>query len=104
MAKFLVIGSLTSYDPKNCELLDHLAREIADQGHHLINGCRNEMDRIMAKSVYERLTQKGIDPRKYITCYVSPSTTPVHEFGTILNLNASTGKVLPPPDWMCRRR
>ena len=84
MAKFLVIGSLTSYDPKSCELLEHLAREIADQGHHLINGCRNEMDIVMAKSVYERLMQKGIDPGKRITCYVSPNTPPAHEFGTIL--------------------
>ncbi len=84
MAKFLVIGSLTSYDPQNCELLEHLAREIADQGHHLINGCRNELDRIMAQSVYERLTEKGIDPGKRITCYVGPNTQPSHEFGTIL--------------------
>ena len=54
MAKFLVIGSLTSYDPKSCELLEHLAKEIVDQEHHLINGCRNGMDRIMAKSMSKK--------------------------------------------------
>jgi len=84
MAKFLVIGSLESAEPNSQELLEYLAKEIADQGHHLINGCRNEMDRVMAKSVYERLMEKGIDPSKRITCYVSPNTPPVHEFGTIL--------------------
>jgi hypothetical protein len=62
MLKLLVIGSLKSSDPKCQELLEHLAIEIADQGHHLINGCRNEVDKIMAQSVYERLIQKGIDP------------------------------------------
>ena len=89
MAKFLVIGSLTSYDPKSRELLEHLAGEIADQGHHLINGCRNEMDAIMAKSAYERLKRKGVDPGKRITCYVSPGATPAHEFGTILKSQCS---------------
>ena len=86
MAKFLVIGSFGSpaSEPKGPELLEYLAKEIADQGHHLINGCRNEMDRIMAQSVYERLKEKGADPNKRITCYVSPNTKPIHEFGTIL--------------------
>ena len=84
MEKLLVIGSLASSDAKGPEFLEFLAKEIADQGHHLVNGCRNEMDRIMAKSVYERLVQKGIDPAKRITCYVSPDTKPAHEFGTIL--------------------
>ena len=97
MAKFLVIGSLTSYDPKSCELLERLAEEIADQGHHIINGCRNEMDVIMAKSVHERLTQKGVDPCKRITCYVSPDTAPAHEFGTILKSQCSNWQSLASP-------
>jgi hypothetical protein len=86
MAKLLVIGSFgsTVFKPKGQEFLENLAWEIADQGHHLINGCRNEMDRIMAQSVYERLMEKGADPAKRITCYVSPNTEPIHEFGTIL--------------------
>jgi hypothetical protein len=94
MLKLLVIGSLKSSDPKCQELLEHLAIEIADQGHHLINGCRNEVDKIMAQSVYERLIQKGIDPNKRITCYVSPNTQPVHEFGTILKSRCSNWESL----------
>lgn len=94
MLKLLVIGSLKSSDPKCQELLEHLATEIADQGHHLINGCRNEVDKIMAQSVYERLIQKGIDPNKRITCYVSPNTQPVHEFGTILKSRCSNWESL----------
>jgi hypothetical protein len=97
MAKFLVIGSLTSYDPKSRALLERLAEEIADQGHHLINGCRNEMDVIMAKSAHERLTLKGVDPGKRITCYVSPDTTPAHEFGTILKSQCSNWESLASP-------
>ena len=84
MSKLLVIGSFGSPEPQGQELLEYLAQEIADQGHHLVNGCRNEMDRIMAKGVFERLKQKGIDPSKRITCYVSPNTQPAHTFGTIL--------------------
>lgn len=97
MAKFLVIGSLTSYDPKSCELLERLAEEIAEQGHHLLNGCRNEMDRIMAKSVHERLTRKGIDPGKRITCYVNSNATPLFEFGTVLRSQCSTWESLASP-------
>jgi hypothetical protein len=97
MAKFLVIGSLTSYDPKSCELLERLAEEIAEQGHHLINGCRNEMDVIMAKSAHARLTQKGIDPGRRITCYVSPDAAPAHEFGTILKSQCSNWQSLASP-------
>ena len=82
MANFLVIGSLTSYDPEHCGLLEHLAKEIADHGHNLINSCRNEMDRKMAEGVHERLMQQGIDSGKRITCYVTPDKPPVHEFGT----------------------
>jgi hypothetical protein len=86
MAKLLVIGSFgsSSVEPNGHELIEYLAKEVADQGHHLVNGCRNEMDRIMAKAVYDRLKEKGVDPSKRITSYVSPNTEPIHEFGTIL--------------------
>jgi hypothetical protein len=99
MAKLLVIGSFGSAGskPKGHELIEYLAREIADQGHHLINGCRNEMDRIIAKAVYERLNQKGVDPNKRITCYVSPNTEPIHEFGTILKSHCFNWESLASP-------
>jgi|SRR5215213_401050 len=84
MLKILVIGSLDSSDQRGREFLGYLAKEIVDQGYYLINGCRNEMDRIMARSVHERLSEKGIDSSKRITCYVSPTSEPAHEFGTIL--------------------
>jgi predicted Rossmann-fold nucleotide-binding protein len=102
MANILIIGSFKPSESKCHELLEYLAKEIADQGHHLLNGCRNEIDEIMARCVYERLMEKGIDTSKRITCYVSPNTKPVHEFGTILKsrcLNweslASTGLDIP---------
>jgi hypothetical protein len=97
MANFLVIGSLTSYDPKGCALLEQVAKEIADYGHNLINGCRNELDEIMARSVHERLVQKGIDPSKRITCYISPNTPPAHEFGTIIKSRCSNWESLASP-------
>ena len=97
MANFLVIGSLPSYDPKTCELLEHLATEIADHEHHLVNGCRNEMDRIMAEGVHKRLMQKGIDPSKRITCYVGADATPAHEFGTRIKSRCSNWESLASP-------
>jgi hypothetical protein len=84
MAKVLVIGSLDFERPEHEAFIRHLGEEIAEQGHHLLNGCRNELDKTIAKSTSDRLRQKGRDPSKCITCYLTPNSQPAHEFGTIL--------------------
>jgi hypothetical protein len=84
MAKMLVIGSLDVSDPARLSFLKLLGGEIAEQGHHLLNGCRNELDRVVAQGAAERLREKGRDPTGFITCYVTDGGRPVHDCGTIL--------------------
>jgi predicted Rossmann-fold nucleotide-binding protein len=84
MAKMLVIGSLELTDPARTEFLKSLGAEIAEEGHHLLNGCRNDLDKIVAQGASERLKAKGRDPAMLITCYVSGASRPVHDCGTIL--------------------
>ena len=84
MANILVIGSLDLSEQRSHDFLKYLGEELADKGHCLLNGCRNGLDRIVASAMFDRLKAKGIDPFKRITCYISPSVAPAHEFGTIL--------------------
>jgi len=84
MARMLVIGSLDPSDQGPTAFLQSLGAEIADQGHHLLNGCRNDLDRIIAVSAFERLQAKGKDPSTLITSYVSQAAQPIHQCGTIL--------------------
>lgn len=97
MAKMLVIGSLELADETRSTFLKSLGAEIADQGHHLLNGCRNDLDRIVAEGAFERLTERGWDPMALITCYVADASPRAHKRGTILNSRCPSWKSLASP-------
>jgi hypothetical protein len=84
VARFLVAGALDLSQKNSQELVRCLAEEIIDQGHDLLNGCRNEFDRLVAQSAFERLREKGLEPGKRIVSYAVAGCQPIHEFGTIL--------------------
>jgi hypothetical protein len=97
MAKILVIGSMDVADPVRSEFLASLGAEIAEQGHHLLNGCRNALDRLVAAGAFERLTQKQKDPGAHITCYVTGTSAPVHQYGTVLKSRCPNWESLASP-------
>lgn len=80
----LVMGSLDTTNEKCAEFLQFFAVEIVSNGHKLLNGNRNEMDKVLAGNVNKLLLEKGLDPHKNIISYVEPGHTPVHNFGSIL--------------------
>jgi len=97
MAKILVIGSLEMADPSYSAFLTSLGAEIADQGHHLLNGCRNNLDKVVARGAFERFTEAGGDPARHITSYVTGASAPVHHYGTILKSRCPNWESLASP-------
>jgi hypothetical protein len=97
MAKILVLGSLDLSEQPKQIFISHLGEEIAAQGHHLLNGCRNDLDREIAKSSAHFLRQRGQEPGAFITCYVSANSRPAHEFGTILRSRCTNWESLASP-------
>ncbi len=89
MARFLIAGDLDFSQNSSQELVRCLGEEIIDQGHDLLNGCRNEFDKLVAQSAFERLREKGLAPGKRIVSYAVVGCEPVHEFGTILKSRLS---------------
>lgn len=84
MANILVIGSLEFTDQKQESFINFLGKEIIDQGHKLLNGCRSKLDAKIAESAFNFSKEKGLDPNKTILSYADPQHDPVHSFGTIL--------------------
>jgi hypothetical protein len=53
-----------------------LGREIVDQGHTLLTGCRTDLDKLVAESAHARLNELGIakqSPDRIIS-YVNQGT------------------------------
>ncbi|MEO6233431.1 MAG: hypothetical protein ABIP10_25105 [Ferruginibacter sp.] len=84
MAKILVIGSLEFTDQHEVDFVNFLGKEIINQGHKLLNGCRSILDGKIAESAYNYSKEKGLDPNKTMLSYVDTLQEPVHSFGTIL--------------------
>jgi hypothetical protein len=88
------VGSLRNIarDPKLClEFVAALGGEIVKQGHVLLNGCRNSVDKEVASAAQECLTRSGGDPDKSIISYCIKSAEPVHRFGRVRQSSL--------PDW-----
>jgi len=85
MAKILITGALDLSQKDVQEFINHLAYELVEQDHILLNGCRNEFDKFIAHAAYQCLQKKKIDPKQRIISYVmDDGNTPIHTFGTIL--------------------
>jgi hypothetical protein len=96
MVKMLVIGSSQGDDLRCRAFAEALGVEIADGSHQLLNGCRNELDRLVAMSALRRLSEKGLDPNAFITSYVSDQP-PAHQVGTILASRCPNWETLASP-------
>ena len=97
MAKILVIGSLDLAHPAHSQFLASLGSEIASQRHHLLNGCRNHLDKAVAHGAFARLTETGQNPGTHITSYVTGESAPVHGYGTILKSRCPNWESLASP-------
>jgi hypothetical protein len=93
----LVIGSCPSDDQRCVEFVRALGTEIAEGGHQLLNGCRNELDRLVATSASERIRARGDDPADHITSYLR-GDAPSHQIGTILASRCPNWESLASPD------
>jgi hypothetical protein len=80
----LVMGSLDTTNDNCVQFLQYLAAEIVGNGHKLLNGNRNEMDKVLAANMNKLLLEKGLDPHKNIISYVEPGNIPKHDYGSIL--------------------
>ncbi len=84
MAKILITGALDLSQKDVQEFMKHLAYELVEQDHILLNGCRNEFDKFIAQATFDCLEKKNIDPNQRIISYVMDGCQPIHTFGTIL--------------------
>ena len=84
MVKILVIGSLDLTDKDQHDFVTFLAQEIVGQGHILLNGCRNEFDKVIAESANALLQEKGEDAGKFIFSYLAPGIKQAHDVGRIV--------------------
>jgi len=69
-----------------------LGRQIVNQGHTLLNGCRTTLDTLVAESAYEELKSKGASSdvvKKRIVSYVNQGKMPIHNHGAILQSELS---------------
>ena len=60
-----------------------LGRSIVEQGHVLLNGCRNPLDKDLATAAQEWLVHNQRDPRRYLVSYWQKDVEPAHKFGTL---------------------
>jgi predicted Rossmann-fold nucleotide-binding protein len=90
MAKILIAGALNLSQDNAPDFVRYLGEEVVEQGHILLNGCRNEFDKMVAKGAYDLLKVKGIEPEKYIISYAIAGSEPAHEFGTVLRSRLPT--------------
>jgi hypothetical protein len=107
MARILIIGSFDAANRSCAEFVQALGAEVAGSGHEILNGCRNELDRLVAVGACEHLLARGIDPTHVITSYLHDAT-PAHNVGTILASRcpnweslASPGLVVPETIQQC---
>jgi hypothetical protein len=62
-----------------------LGRAIGKHGHVLLNGCRTELDAMIAAATYKDVVERGDpEPDKRVISYLLAGLQPLHEYGMIL--------------------
>jgi hypothetical protein len=84
VARILIAGALDFSKENSQRFVKHLGEEVIGQGHVLLDGCRNQFDRMVAKSAYDAAVAQAIDPNPRIISYAEAGAEPAHEFGTVL--------------------
>jgi hypothetical protein len=80
------------FDPENGgeqeavgEFCAALGAAVVERDHILLNGCRTELDKMIATAAYEKLEQRETaDADKRVVSYVLVGATPIHTLGTII--------------------
>jgi hypothetical protein len=115
MTRKLSILVAGGYDPKDPATLSRpveevqsfvreLGREIIDQGHTLLTGCRTDLDKQVAESAQARLQERGspAECADRIVSYVNQGKDPCHDIGSIRQSELEDwelgGKDLNPPE------
>lgn len=88
MLRILVAGGFDTNDAKKGDIEQFcicLGEAIAAQGHTLLNGCRTELDQMIAGSTYRKMKElNDPDPDKRVISYLLHGQEPVHEFGSVI--------------------
>lgn len=62
-----------------------LGKAVSKHGHILLNGCRTELDRMIAEAAYRDMHERGDpDPDKRVISYLLAGLQPLHSYGTII--------------------
>lgn len=85
----LVAGGFESEDAVMRERIsafcEALGKTVSKHGHTLLNGCRTELDCMIAEATYKDMQARGeSDPDKRVISYLLAGLQPVHDFGTII--------------------
>ena len=67
------------------EFCSALGGSVIERGHVLLNGCRTELDAIVAAAAHEKLLQSdSSEAEKRVVSYVLAGAAPIHTCGTII--------------------
>ncbi len=62
-----------------------LGKAVSKHGHVLLNGCRTELDGMIAEATYKDVVERGeSDPDKRVISYLLSGVDPCHQYGTII--------------------
>lgn len=62
-----------------------LGKAVSKHGHILLNGCRTELDRMIAEAAYQDMHDRGDPDRdKRVISYLLAGLQPLHSYGTII--------------------
>jgi predicted Rossmann-fold nucleotide-binding protein len=90
MAKVLIAGALDFSRQDARDFARYLGEEVIEQGHVLMSGCLNELDKVVAQSAHDAATAKKLDPAQRIISYAVEGSAPVHTHGTLLRSRLRT--------------
>ena len=88
MLKILVAGGFDADDARRPEIemfCRAIGEAIVTQGHVYLNGCRTELDSLIAGAAHRKLSDMNVpDPDRRLISYVLANQEPVHRFGKIV--------------------
>jgi len=90
MSKILIAGALDFAKKDAADFVRFLGEEVIEQGHVLMSGCLNELDKAVADSACNAARARTAKPAERIISYAVEGSTPVHHHGTLLRSKLRT--------------
>src|SRR5215831_559257 len=83
--RVFVAGSLRDVaDADPCrQFVAALGRAVVQEGHILLNGCRNAVDKEIAEAAHQWLVENDRDPKRYLISYWQRDVARAHNCGTL---------------------